>query len=291
MHRVTIRNARRATLPVLLCPLLAGLALPVAAAQAGAATHQAASMPSVATNARDFAAALPARLPAGMIRFTYRNDGGVWQGMGIARLKAGVGAAAFTAVLKTGNLDMLDPLAVPYGGVGAGKGASEAIVVTLPAGHYALFDTEQGAGGKTVYAAKFFSVVGAPSSAATMPTAATITLQDMKFVAPAALPSGTHTFKIYNDGPSEHMMSTARIARGKTYNDVLAYLKQGAAAKGAPPVDPTSFGGLNTMGPEQTAYLTETFAPGTYVMLCFVTDPKKHVPHVAEGMVKQFTVR
>ncbi len=45
------------------------------------------------------------------------------------------------------------------------------------------------------------------------------------------------------------------------------------------------------MGPEQTAYLTETFAPGTYVMLCFVTGSKKHVPHVAEGMVKQFTVR
>ena len=248
-------------------------------------------MPEIAATAKSFAT-VPAQLPAGMIRFTYTNSGGTWQGVGIAQLKPGVSQSAFTAVLKTGNYDKLDPLAVPYGGAGAGQGATESVVVTLPAGRYALFDTEQGPKGKTLYISKYFSVSGAATGGAGAPSAtAAITLKDMKFVAPDSLTAGTHTIKVYNGGPSEHMMITAKIAKGKTYQDVLAYLKQGPNAKGQPPIDPTTFGGLNTLGPSQTVYLTQTFTPGTYILVCFVTDAKKHIPHVAEGMVNKITVR
>ncbi len=269
---------------------LAGLLLTPGLGRAGAAGPRDA-IPTIAATAKNFVAGLPVQLPAGMIRFTYTNDGGTWTGVSLGRLKDGVSQATFISVLKTGNYDKLDPLGVPYGGAGAGQGASETVVVTLPAGRYTIFDTESGPHGKTLYIAKFFTV-SSPASGmmATPSTAAAITLKDMKFLAPDSLPAGTHTLKIHNAGPSAHMMVTGKIAKGKTYQDVLAYIKQGPNAKGQPPIDPTTFGGFNTMGPGQTAYLTETFTPGTYVMLCFVTDKKKNIPHVAEGMIKKFTV-
>lgn len=286
MRRSTIhRTLTHGVAPV----ALAGLLVVPGLGRASAA-RRATPMPEIAATAKNFAT-VPAQIPAGMVRVTFTNDGGTWQGVGIAQLKPGVGQTAFTAVLKTGDYDKLDPLAVPYGGAGAGRGATETVAPPLPAGRYALFDTEQGPKGKTLYIAKYFSVSGTAMGGAAAPnTTAAITLKDMKFDAPSTLSAGTHTIKIYNAGPSEHMMVTAKIAKGKTYQDILAYLKQGPNAKGQPPIDPTSFGGLNTMGPGQTAYLTQTFTPGTYVMLCFVTDAKKHIPHVAEGMVSKITV-
>lgn len=287
-HRFTIRR----TLAAGIAPVaLAGLLLVPGHARVGAAGHRA-DMPTIAVTAKNFVAA-PMGITAGMVRVTYKNNGGTWTGVTVARLKDGVGQAKFLSMLKTGDYDKLDPLAVPYGGVGAGMGATETMVVTLPAGRYSIFDTESGPWGKTLYVAKFFTVGSSSASSGMMDapsTTATITLKDMKFVSPDSLSAGTHTLKIHNAGPSEHMMVTVKIAKGKTYQDVLAYLKQGANAKGQPPIDPNSFGGFETMGPGQTAYLTESFTPGAYVMLCFVTDMKKHIPHVAEGMVKKITV-
>ena len=289
MHRFTIR---RALVGSAASVVFAGLLLAPGLGQAGAAGHRD-SMPAIAATAKGFVAAVPMGITAGMVRFTYTNNGGTWQGIGVGRLNAGASQAQVISVLKTGDPEKLDPLGVPYGGVGAGMGATETMVVTLPAGRYFLFDTETGPKGKPLYVAKFFTV-GAGSAFSGMMdapgTAAAITLKDMKFVSPDSLPAGTHTFKVHNAGPSEHMMITVKIANGKTFQDVLAYLKQGPNAKGQPPIDQSTFGGFETMGPGQTAYLTQTFTPGTYVMLCFVTDKKKNIPHVAEGMVKKVTV-
>lgn len=284
-NRTTIRR----TLAMGVAPVaLAGLVLTPGLGRAGAASHRA-DMPTIAVNAKNFATT-PMGITAGMVRITYTNNGGTWTGVAVGRLKAGVSQAQVISVLKTGNPDNLDPLGVPYGGVGAGMGATETAVVTLPAGRYFLFDTETGPKGKALYIDRFFTVASSTSTgmAPAPSTMAAITLKDMKFVSPDSLAAGTHTFKIHNDGPSEHMMVTVKLAKGKTYQDVLAFLKQGE--KGQPPIDPTTFGGFETMGPGQTAYLTQTFTPGTYVMLCFVTDKKKNIPHVAEGMVKKITV-
>jgi hypothetical protein len=285
MHRTTIRRALAAGVaPVALAGLLLTPGL-------GQAAGQRADMPTITATAKGFVAAVPMGITAGMVRFTYTNNGGTWQGIGLGLLKAGASQAQVTSVLKTGNPEGLDALGVPYGGVGAGMGATETMVATLPAGRYVLYDTETDSKGKPLYAAKFFTIGSGFASAGMAPapsTAASITLKDMKFVSPDSLPAGTHTFKIHNGGPSEHMMVTFKIAKGKTYQDVLAFLKGGE--KGQPPIDQTTSGGFNVMGPGQTAYLTETFTPGTYVMVCFVTDKKKNIPHVAEGMIKKITV-
>ncbi len=286
-NRTTIRRALAAGIaPV----ALTGLLLTPGLDRAGAAGPRA-DMPTITATAKGFAAAVPMGITAGMVRFTYTNNGGTWQGIGLGLLKAGVSQAQVISVLKTGNPQGLDALGVPYGGVGAGMGATETMVAALPAGRYVIYDTETGPKGKPLYDAKFFTIGAGSASSGMMDapsTAAAIILKDMKFVSPDSLPAGTHTFKIHNDGPSEHMMVTVKLSKGKTYQDVLAFLKGGE--KGQPPIDPTTFGGFNAMGPGQTAYLTETFTPGTYVLLCFVTDTKKNIPHVAEGMVKKITV-
>jgi len=40
----------------------------------------------------------------------------------------------------------------------------------------------------------------------------------------------------------------------------------------------------------QTIYVTADLEPGTYVALCFVTDPQTHKIHAMEGMVSVFQV-
>ena len=37
--------------------------------------------------------------------------------------------------------------------------------------------------------------------------------------------------------------------------------------------------------------LTASFTPGDYTLLCFVPDAKDGKPHIAHGMVKNFTVK
>lgn len=267
-----------------------GFALPsVSSLAAAPSTTAATALPRIAVTPQDFGVQLPAAVSAGPVTIQMATGNGVWHSFALGRLKAGVSDAKAQAVIKSGNYDALDSVITPYGGAVPGA----AVIVTLPAGRYTLFDIEQGDKGKVLATSRFFNV--APSATPRVLRApavdGAVTLKDMKIKVSGPLPAGRITLKIANRGPSEHMFSTARILPGKTFQDVLAYLKQGPNAKGQPPIDPMSFGGLQPIGKGQTTYLTESFAPGSYVAMCFVTDMKKQIPHMAEGMITEFTVR
>ncbi len=277
---------RRALAPALLVGLSAALAFPALAGHAAPRPHTA--MPSIIVDSRTFAATLPTHIAAGLVSLHMIGMGQPWTGVSLGRLKAGTSRASVISALKKNDFQRLGALGVPYGGVGP----AGTLVVKLPAGRYFAYDTEQQTPKRTVrYAYKFFVVGPSDGAMATPPlTIATITMDDMRFKVPATLPAGLDTIKMVDSDQVDHMAITAKIAKGKTLNDVMAYIKAGQ--NGPPPVDPTTFGGMNVVGPGQTAYLTQRYTPGLYVILCFVSDPKKGGElHVAEGMINHFVVR
>ena len=280
-------DIRRALTPTLLAGLLAGTAF--TAVTGHAAMRSRAATPSIIVDSKTFAVTLPRTISAGMVALSLTGAGQPWTGVSLGRLKTGATHSAIVNALKKGDSARLETLGVPYGGVLP----AAMIMVNLPAGEYVAFDMEQqGPKSPVQYASTFFTVGPASGPTRAAPSAlATIRMDDMRFKVPASLPAGWDTIRMANPDQVDHMAVTAKIAKGKTYKDVLAYIKKGNNS-GPGPLDPTTFGGIGTMGPGQTAYLTQSFSPGEYVILCFVEDPKKGgMPHAAEGMVNHFMVR
>jgi hypothetical protein len=69
-------------------------------------------------------------------------------------------------------------------------------------------------------------------------------------------------------------------------DDVLGWLKN---PDGQSPGD--TFGGTMALQRGQVNFITAEFTPGDYALLCFVPDSGDGKPHVAHGMVRQFTVK
>src|SRR6478736_3797533 len=118
---------------------------------------------------------------------------------------------------------------------------------------------------------------------------ATIHAKEFAYTAADAIPAGWTNFRLVNDGTTLHHMQIARLDGGKTMADFGAAM---AAMK--KPTDPLPawvilVGGPNAPNPGAESNASLNLQAGNYVMLCFVDTPD-HVPHVAKGMVRPFTV-
>lgn len=82
-------------------------------------------------------------------------------------------------------------------------------------------------------------------------------------------------------GQYPHEIITVQLPEGATVEQVL---------NGEVPEEEIGFFGGNFAGPGGSAsFAIENLAPGSYTLVCFVDEPKG-VPHVARGMVAEFTV-
>jgi hypothetical protein len=113
-----------------------------------------------------------------------------------------------------------------------------------------------------------------------------LTLDDYDFAFTPWLTRGRRTIRVENSGPQPHEAIFVRLAPGKMVADVMAWLKQ---REGPPPGEP--FGGTMALQRGQVNFLTAEFPPGDYALLCFVPDSGDGKPHVAHGMVQQFSVK
>lgn len=283
MHITTPRKTWMAPVAASALAAVTGAALP-------AVTHAAvdtAALPHVTITTRTWTIAAPARLPAGLVRFTLISPPGTQDGMAIiGRLNAGVSKATAAAALKTGDPGKIMASLTLLGGP-MGSGSADAVVTLSPA-TYVAFNIGQDAKGKPHSDYGFFTAGSASSPQSGQPSsAATVRELDYKFRLPQTLPSGHVWLKVVNAGPSMHEFIVARIHAGKSYQDVVSYIKQANPA-GPPPVD--IVGGAAAMGAKQTQWVTATLTPGRYVAVCFMPD-KHGNPHIADGMIKQFTVR
>ncbi|MGH3266436.1 MAG: hypothetical protein ACRDNS_31085, partial [Trebonia sp.] len=62
----------------------------------------------------------------------------------------------------------------------------------------------------------------------------------------------------------------------------------GSAPPGPPPY--RAFGGIAAILPHQQVQFTPGLPPGKYLLVCFVDDPKTHLPHFLMGMMTQVSV-
>ena len=88
-------------------------------------------------------------------------------------------------------------------------------------------------------------------------------------------------FNVINAGQYPHELVVVQLPEGATVDQVLA---------GEVPEEQIVFYGVNFAGPGGNAsFALENLEPGSYTLVCFVDEPEG-VPHVARGMIAEFTV-
>ena len=113
-----------------------------------------------------------------------------------------------------------------------------------------------------------------------------ISLVDFGFGLPDAGLSASGTYRVTNEGPSDHEMAIMRINDDKDFGDVVGYLQSGF--QGEPPV---SFrGGAGGIEPGHDGYIDLDLPAGDYVAMCFLEDEATGKRHAELGMVASFTI-
>lgn len=242
---------------------------------------------TVVVTTHDFAFDAPDTLAAGPTEIRLHNMGPSLHHVFLVRLEDG----KTLADLMAQKPDAPPPAwTVAIGGPNtpAPMGWASAIVDLAP-GRYAMLCVIPAADGMPHMMkgmAKEIIVAG-PASKAAMPSAdISVTLQDYSFTFSKPLSAGKHLIRLTNKAGQDHEMLLARLAPGKTPQDLLAWI---AKPDGPPPGEP--IGGVSPMAPGHSIELPVDLTAGKYALICFVPDAKDGQPHFAHGMVREIDVK
>lgn len=258
--------------------------------------QQAATIPAVFTfTATDYAYAGPTEIPAGAVTLRLVNHGKELHHAVLARLEDGKTLDDvmhfYMERRPTDPLLQEHPSFVTYlGGPGVGAPGStlDATAVLEPGEHVLICYIESA--DQTPHFVKGMTTtfrVTANESPAPAPRAdIELALRDYAFTLSEPLTTGTHTLRVRNDGPQIHDVALVRLEPGATIDQFLQALAPGSSTP--PPGELT--GGLGGITSGETAFLTVTIEPATYVLLCFVPDAGDGAPHFAHGMMQEIVV-
>jgi hypothetical protein len=119
------------------------------------------------------------------------------------------------------------------------------------------------------------------------PTADVVmTLDDYDFRFSAPITAATKTIRMRNVAAQTHEAVIVKLERGATVQQFIAAMEK---PQGPPPG--ALVGGITGIAKGRTVDITTSFTPGDYALVCFVPDAKDGQPHLAHGMVKQFSVK
>jgi hypothetical protein len=259
-----------------------------------AAPATVAATPAVFTiTAKEFSYDAPDTVTAGMVTIKLLNQGKELHHVQLLKLDEGHTAAELGEGLK--HMKPTDPpppwiheVAGPNSPI---PGTGEfSITEDIAPGNYAIVCFIPGAD-HIPHAmkgmVKALTVVPATSASAAAPASdISVTLSDYAFAVTPAITSGKHVIKIENSASQAHEMLIAQLAPGKTPADLAKWVDD---MKGPPPATP--MGGISGMTKGATVYVPVDLPPGEYGLLCFLPDAKDGKPHVAHGMMTQFTVK
>lgn len=124
------------------------------------------------------------------------------------------------------------------------------------------------------------------AAAPVAPPVVTFGSSDFAFTGPDTLAPGFTEVRFTNDGPSEHHMIVARLAPGKTMDDVMAAFE---ADETTVPEWMTFVGLANSVRTGGSTGSIVDLQPGTHVAFCFI-PAEDGVAHFAKGMTKVFEV-
>ena len=112
-----------------------------------------------------------------------------------------------------------------------------------------------------------------------------MTLVDYGFQMSQPLQPGKQTIRVKNAAAQSHEVVFVKLAPGKTLGDVLAWMEK---SEGPPPGTP--IGGTTPMAQGEENIITLDLPAGEYGLICFAPDAKDGNPHIAHGMMTQFTI-
>ncbi len=251
-----------------------------------------ATPPEVHFTAKDFAFEGPDTIPSGMTTIVLHNDGPNLHHLLLMRLESGKTVEDFKAAVSSMKpTDMLPAWAVESGGVNPPMpGADTRATLMIEPGNYAVacvVDVPDHVPHMMKGMITGLTVTPSSTPSAQAPESdLTVSMVDFGFAPSAPFTAGHHVVKVVNNGAQSHEMEVVQLAPGKTMDDLA---KWGQTYAG--PLPGTSLGGAAPMSPGQVEYVPLDLTAGNYALLCFVVDPAKHMPHIAEGMVLPFTIQ
>lgn len=124
------------------------------------------------------------------------------------------------------------------------------------------------------------------------PAEISLTARDYSFDLPSTFKGGVVDFSYVNAGKEPHFAAFAKIAPGKTVEDVKAVLTGPPPPPDSPPAGPPPFEevlAFPTGDPGVTGRITGNVPAGSYAVYCVIPAPDG-VSHAAKGMIKEVTV-
>ena len=245
------------------------------------------AIPTVMVMASDYAFQMPDTLAAGVTTFRLMNHGQEVHHLTLIRLADGQTMADF---LKSMQGPPPAGIAFKGGPNVAGPGGAVEATLDLQPGNYVAICAIPSPDGQPHAAkgmVKGLTVVPAQGTApAAAPTAdVTIKLNDYGFETSRPLAAGRQVIRIENAAAQAHELVFVKLEPGRTVEDVARWAEK---PEGPPPGSPLD--GVSAMAPGEWNSVSVDLVPGEYGFICFLPDLKDGRPHIAHGMVKQFTV-
>ena len=113
-----------------------------------------------------------------------------------------------------------------------------------------------------------------------------LTLDDYDFRFSAPITAATKSIRLRNASAQTHEAVIVKLAPGATVQEFLAAMEN---PQGPPPG--ALVGGITGITKGRTVDIATSFTSGDYALIRFVPDAKDGKPHLAHGMVKQFSVK
>jgi plastocyanin len=130
-------------------------------------------------------------------------------------------------------------------------------------------------------------LVPSPAPADRAPRELLVTGSEFAFDAPDTVVAGATHIRFRATGKERHIVLVARVPGGRTGGAALAAMAGG----GATFLDSLVFvGGPTLPGTSGESDVVVDLEPGEYVLLCPVSSPDDHKPHMAKGMARALTV-
>jgi len=267
----------------------AAIARPASGASANAVTLRRDGIRTVTVTANDYSFTAPDTIPAGVTEFRLLNRGTEMHHVMLIRLDGGKTMADLFGAMKSDG--PLPTWAREVGGPNTpGPGGEANAILRVVAGRYAMICVIPSSDGKPHVMkgmAKEIVVTPATSNTANADVRvnATMTLVDYGFQFSQPLAAGRQTIRVKNTAEQAHEVVILKLQPGKKTSDVFAWMEK---MEGPPPGAPV--GGTTPMARGEENIITLDLTPGEYGLICFVSDAKDGKPHVAHGMLSQFTI-
>jgi hypothetical protein len=249
---------------------------------AGAGAHE------VTIVGSEYAFEAPEQAPAGLITFSFKNQGAAVHHAQVVRLNAGVTFEQLMAAFQRGETAAL-PLIIPVGGPSlTDPGQTARVTLDLDPGVYALLCLVPDAEGILHLAhgmARPLTITGDAAIEPEPPTDLTVSMADFQYTMPDEIRAGRQTWKVVNDGAQPHELVLHKLAPGKTAEDVIAFFHH---SQGAPPF--ADAGGMQGLPQGEAGWAHLDLAPGSYVAICYIPDRASGTRHMNLGMVKMLIV-